>query len=71
MQTVKHDMNGRGYCYPVAPSICLITPDVGGGDSHLTYGETEVKPRKDAGRAGERTQVCGPLAITGPCSSRV
>lgn len=71
MQTVKHDTNRWGYCYPVAHSLYLFTPDMGGGDSRLTYGETEVRPRKGAGRAGERTQVCGPLAVTEPCSSRV
>ena len=38
----------------------LITSELGRGDSHMTGGETEVKPRKGVGRAGERMQVSSP-----------
>ena len=39
----------------------LITSELlGGGDSHMTGGETELKPIKGVGRAGERMQVSSP-----------
>ena len=38
----------------------LITSELGGGDSHMTGGETELKPSNGVGRAGERMQVSSP-----------